>query len=1036
MKFKAVLFLAVFYAANIFAQYNEYYPEYDWYTIEGEHAVVHFHPGAERSAKVVLKIIEDVWGPITTLYQYEPDKINFVIKDIDDYSNGATYFFDNKIEIWASALDFDLRGTHNWLRNVISHEFTHMVQIQKSMKLGRGLPAFYLQVLSYEDEYRPDILYGYPNVLVSYPLATLNVPAWWAEGTAQYMRKEFNYDNWDTHRDMILRSYVLDGNMLTWNQMGVFGKTSLGNESVYNSGFALVRYIAEKYGEDKLREINNHLGDMFNFTIDAAFEDALGKDGTQIYNEWKDVLIKSYTERTKDLSGNLIIGDTLANVGFGNFYPTYSEDGKKLYYISNKTSDYFGLSSLYEYNIESKKEKLLIPEVRSTIALLPGKQKILFAKLSEDNPNWANIHDLYIYDIKEDEDTRITFGLRANNPSVSHYGNKVVFVFQKDGTSNLGIVDIDGKNFKQLTFYKNGEQVYNPKFNEDNSQVVFDYNYANNRSIATVDTSVKNGVEFLLKTDHDVRNPVIKNGKLYFASDETGIFNIYSMDLVTEEKQQLTNVLGGAFMPDVNDNGDIAYAGYTSAGYKIFSVKNEEKNETPKYKYVWLNNPPLNQNKPNGDLTAEAIEHYRNYNDYDIPDYEKKKYSGFFSKMTFFPFLRYDNYKTISEGIGKFKPGVYFTSSDMLNRFSLFGGGSINNRLERDLFLIFEYRDKLPLLYNLGLKPQINLELYSISRKTDVDIVFDSLDVANSSVNTSVTYSLFEFDIAVKHKIFAEGNNLELRFIWSSYDAILGSFVFPGTTTLYPTSSDTYFIGRNLQLRYTSSYQVPSRDSDINPIGRKIDIKYNYEWNKYNNDNQYEVADGILKPLYNNFNFSRVELNWFESFETWKDHTISSHLRFATIFGPPVPDFFDFYLGGLVGMRGYPFYAVSGNDLGWLNITYRFPLFKNLDTRIGSFYLDKIYFSAFADFGHAWTDVKPSFDQIKKGIGAELRIKLTSFYLFPTSVFFSAAYAFDKFNRDVRGDIVQYGQNVRYYGGILFDFNLYSEQNSNQRVYR
>ena len=74
------------------------------------------------------------------------------------------------------------------------------------------------------------------------------------------MRKEFNYDNWDTHRDMILRSYVLDGNMLTWNQMGVFGKTSLGNESVYNSGFALTRYIARKYGEDKLREITKTLG--------------------------------------------------------------------------------------------------------------------------------------------------------------------------------------------------------------------------------------------------------------------------------------------------------------------------------------------------------------------------------------------------------------------------------------------------------------------------------------------------------------------------------------------------------------------------------------------------------------------------------------------------------------------------------------------------------------------------------------------------------------------------------------------------------
>ncbi len=169
--------------------------------------------------------------------------------------------------------------THNWLRNVISHEFTHMVQIQASMKAVRTLPAVFFQVLNYEAERRPDILYGYPNFIVSYPIAMLNMPAWFAEGTAQYMRPEFDYDNGILTRDMILRSYALDNKMLTWNEMGEFGKTSLGNESVYNSGFALTRYISQKYGENKLKEISNSLGKFGNFTIDAAFKDVLGKDG-------------------------------------------------------------------------------------------------------------------------------------------------------------------------------------------------------------------------------------------------------------------------------------------------------------------------------------------------------------------------------------------------------------------------------------------------------------------------------------------------------------------------------------------------------------------------------------------------------------------------------------------------------------------------------------------------------------------------------------------------------------------------------------
>ncbi|MEJ2105502.1 MAG: YCF48-related protein, partial [Ignavibacteriaceae bacterium] len=433
------------------------------------------------------------------------------------------------------------------------------------------------------------------------------------------MRQEFDYDNWDTHRDMILRSYALDGNMLTWNEMGVFGKTSLGNESVYNSGFALTRYIAQKYGEDKLREITQKLGSFGNFTIDGAFEDILGKNGDEIYAEWQNFLVKDYKDRSTKVLSNLVEGEKIADVGFGNFYPTFSKDGKKIYYVSNKSGDYFSPSSIYEYDIESGKEKLLVNGVRSTFSWIPGTNKILYAKITEDNPNWYNVHDLFIYDVDKDDETRLTENLRANQPNVSNDGKSIVFLYERDGTTNLGMVDIDGKNFRALTSYKNGEQVYNPKFSNDDSYIIFDYSYHQTRDIAKVNA---NGgeVEFVIQTDHDERNPVIdKDGNLIYASDETGIFNIYSLNLSTKEKKQLTNVIGGAFMPDINANGDITYAGYTSSGYKIFLIKNDEvKKVVAGDSYVWRKNPPLDMSKPNGDINQFDVNELRNFNDFYI----------------------------------------------------------------------------------------------------------------------------------------------------------------------------------------------------------------------------------------------------------------------------------------------------------------------------------------------------------------------------------------------------------------------------------
>ena len=1029
---KKIFAIAVLFSSmNIssFAQFNEYEPEYDWYTIKGEHVIVHYHPEAERTARIVAKIADEVWDPICSLYEYEPETVHFVIKDIDDYSNGATFFFDNKIEIWASALDFDLRGTENWLRNVISHEFTHMVQTQAAMKLGRSIPGVYLQFMNYEDKRRPDILYGFPNFIASYPVATLNMPMWFAEGTAQYQRQEFHYDVWDTHQDMIIRSYALDDRMLTWNQMGVFSKTSLGNESVYNSGYALTRYIAEKYGEDKIRKLTKKLSSLTNLTMDGAIEDVLGITGQELYDEWSSMLKEDYKKRMKDVLANSVQGEVVIDDGYGNFYPTFNSDGTKFLYVSNKGFDYMGQSNLYMHDLKSGEDKQIESLTRSTTAFLPGENKIVYAKLSEDNPRWNNIHDLYVYDIKEDEETRITFGLRANNPSVSHDGKSIVFLYQKDGTMNVGTVDVDGKNFKRLTLFENGEQVYNAKFSLNDEFVIFGMASNHGRDIARVNTDAT-GFEYVIKTDNDERNPVFgPDGLLYYSSDESNIFNIYSYNMTTGEKKQLTNVIGGAFMPSINALGDILYAGYNSYGYKIYKISKEEQAKVdPTKHYIWIDNPPLGTTIKNGDIGKFDITKLENYDDTKTPDYKSERYSGFFSNISFFPFIRFDNYNISNSGLDKIKPGVYMTSSDYLNRYSIFAGGSINRKFERDLFLTFEYRNKVPILYEIGLKPELAVELYSISRKTNSDIQFgvDSTynpPMVDYDIPVDVTYNLFEVDLVGKHKIFAEGNNLEFRFTFSEYSATIGSFILPeSNNTLYPTTDDTYFIGRNVQLKYTHDAIIPTIDTDINPVGRQVEFIYSYDFNKYNPNSEYEVEGGILKPVYQNFNFHKLELNWKEYIEVFRNNTLNIQLRAGSILGPTVPDFFDFYLGGLIGMKSYPFYAISGNEIGWLNVSYRFPIFKNIDSRFGHLYLDKIFLSIYGDFGNAWNGEFPGFDDFKKGAGFEVRVKLNSFYIYPTSLFFNAAYSFDEVNRTVRDENIQYGKEWRFYGGILFDF--------------
>jgi Tol biopolymer transport system component len=1016
----------------LFAQFDDFYhPELQWKTIETKHFFVNYHEGTERTAKTIAKIAEEIYEPITSLYHHEPDqKISFVIKDFDDYANGAAYFYDNKIEIWATSLDFDLRGSHNWLRNVITHEFTHIIQIQTAMKFGRKVPAFYFQWLGYEEERRNDVLYGFPNVIASYPLSGFIVPSWFAEGVAQYNRPELSYDKWDAHRDMILRMYALDSNMLSWNEMSVFGKTSLGNESSYNAGFNFVRYISEKYGHDVVEKISRALSKISTLTIDKAIEDATGKNGEKVYSEWKAYLQLTYKERTEPIRQNLVEGKIIANVGFANFYPQFSPDGKTLAYISNKEADYFGLSSLYVWDVEKKEEKKLVSGVRSNFSWFPEGKKIMYAKTTSDNKHWSKQHDLYVYDIESEDETRFSYGWRANSPSVSPDGKMIAFVSGSDGTINLFTCDNEGKNFKRRTNFSNGEQVYNPKWSNDGKKILFDYSIKDGRDIAELNVE-NDSVQFLFATNNDERNAVYSSDgkKIIYSCDKTGIFNLYEYNVQTKTTTQLTNVLGGAFMPSTNANGQLAFASYTSSGYKIAWLDSVQTVNEDSPMYV-REDPRLQISTigTNGISSKIDWEKLREYDDTNIPDPKSRTYKNIFTSMTFYPFLRFDNYSEKAKGISLIKPGVYFISNDVLDKYGLFGGAAINTRLERDLFFIFEYRDKIPLFFQLGMDPILSLEAYNISRTTEFTAILRPDKPI--PLNLDVSFNLIEFDVAMKQKLFWENLDFEIRYIHSRYTSGIESFQFDDPDDpndvpfIVPGSREEYYVGNVLSLRWNYKAIALSRFMEINPSGRKIFFQYEYEFSKFNPE--YVIEKGELVRVFEEPKFQRVELKWNEytRLPGWK-HTLATSVRAGTIIGGVQDDFFDFYLGGLVGMKGYPYYAIGGNKIAAVNATYRFPMWENMDIRLGHLYFDKLYGSVFFDAGNAWTTGTIKQQKFQRDVGAELRLDAFSWYAFPTRIFFTAAYGLDEFQRRTRNNaIVTYGKEWRFYFGILFGFDF------------
>ncbi len=1118
-------------------------PTLNWYTIDTQHFNIIYHleddgPGSSRTAQVVARIAEEVYEPITDLYQHWPDtKVAIILKDYEDYSNGAAYFFDNKIEIWAPSLDAPLRGDHNWLRNVITHEFTHIIQVQKTMKAGRRLPFLYFQLLDYENVSRPDVLYGYPNVIVTYPVPVLNNPAWFAEGTAQYQRQWLHYDDWDSHRDMLLRTRVIAGEQLPLEDMGGFySQTSLLRETTYNQGFAFTRYLARRFGEEILMEISQSLGKWKNWNVERAIKDATGIAGKKVYEQWINELQSSYREEVSDLLPNLVQGSIIEHEGASNFYPQYAPDGKKVAYVSNKGRD-FNQLSLYVKDLESSSmasielDGLSAAPLRTHTCALghklksgvgrsfswhPSGESIVYVR-RKDSPEGYLYADLYSINLETEKVERLTTELRATSPVYDKTGRYIAFIVQSDGSTNLYKLDTTTEEVTPLTTYQNGSQVTDPVWHPSGEWLYFGLQNEAGRDIYRVDA---NGelVEAVLRTEHDERSPAFgEEGKtLYFSSDRNGIYNIYGLALQQQEGdterqlEQFTNVIGGAFMPNVL-NGKIVFSRYEYDGYRIAELEDlgGSKSINPDWTYTYpeiISKPTAFTVSSSDSTSSEQNTHYalNDFDDTDLAPYASvaniplstqqrsnraasenttpdsgapgneeplahKPYSFEFTSFSFYPVLRFDQYVSRRRRAldvrladrGRFetlarntKVGVLMSSREILEGLNVFAGvlvgptsrgaSSIGDffspsrllRLERDVFLQFDYNKGLSFIPKRW-SPQLSLEVFNIRRNVDNGLSIEEFPCTACFPDTTLadlSYNLWEVGLKARSKV----NRfllLEAGYRYSPYSVTTERFFSKESDQFIDPFTSTYFIGTGASLKGILEWNAPHRHSDVVPVGIRAELAYDREVGRLLE--RFDIEDGRIEPVYERHRFHRVSfesrLGMMLPGKIFKaPHGFGVRARLSTIIGKTVDDFFNDYVGGLAGARGYPFYAMGGNETLWLQGSYLFPLLPSIEKQVMFTYVDKLYARVYADAAAAWNGPLTSPGALRKDVGAELRLGLGSFYLLPTAIFVSATYGLDSFTFALDegfltpdgASTVEYGNAWQWHLGILFGFDL------------
>ena len=980
--------LTLLLAFPAFAQNEPHHPELKWKTLETEHFIFHFHPGTEWSVQMAMQVAESVYPHVTGLYDWEPkEKTQIIIQDTDDYANGGAYYFDNKIMIWASPLEFDLRGNHQWMWNVFTHEFSHIISLGASMKYPINIPMFYVQWIDREVPMKENIILEYPKGIGSMPIANSITPMWWAEGVAQYQYENSGHDSWDSHRDMILRDAALNNNIMSWSDVSHFGHPGIGNEIVYNTGYAFARYLAKRYGSNIHAQIAQAARKKLNLSFNKVLKDVTGISGKDLYNDFTEQFQADVLNNTATLREYVREGEEFFAKGPGNFLASYSPDGERMVFQSSVGNDYISYNYLYTFDEKGKEKKISKNRVRGNVAWSKDGNKVYFAQRQKADIYGSTWFDLMEYDFGTKKLERLTENARIYSVTKDNNGNMYVIKVY-DGTHNIFSYDPESGDMENLTNFSGGEQVFIMQADQDGDYLYFDMAVNHGRDIYRLNLEDHQVQPLIFDSKYDNRTPELSpdGNTLYFSSDRTGIFNIYKTNLIDLKPELVTNVTGAAMYPAIDPkDGSLTFTLFKKGQFILNKLDDTDSIPGKYAKYKDYSFPTIMQN-------CDASCNISNAVDYDFQ----------FSNLFFVPFLQYD-YDAL-------KAGLILFQNEVLDKMNLFAMADVNHRGDYDINARLDFNMFLPRFY---------FEVFAVGLNRSDTILYNDY----WEFEQDLQFSLSEATLGM-HYTWRNQHYFELTATSGQYTSkIKGEFDDPslGLVKFVPS---TYYKGQRLEFRYRTDFTQRHWQSNISPTrGWRInDLVLAYDFNKFIDD--YKVTDyGTYTETYTNHYTPRVDLDAdiFIPVPGTDHSALSFNFDVGMQFNTEIDSFFNYFGGGLPGLKGYPFYAIEGANKAILTSTLRFPISKKLGLNLEPFFFENLYLSIYHQIGDAWT-IGRSAPDWKQDVGVEARIAGHSWYGFPLALTFDLVYAIDMIQYDEFDETKTIGKNFRFYWTLLFDF--------------
>jgi Tol biopolymer transport system component len=528
-------------------------PLLEYKTIETEHFRIHFQKELEPAARSLASIAEEVHEDLTIEFGWEVDGPTYLIlDDTSDSSQGiSSVLFRPVIHLYVTGPDIgsEFQDYDNWLRTLFIHEYTHTV----SLRIHSGLSRIVNGIFG--DVYLPNTY----------------SPVWFREGitvlnethhtTAGRIRSE--------RYNTALRTAALEDGLVSLGQISNEFREYPRGSATYIYGAMFFEYLYNRFGMQKISQIYHDYGSStIPFGFNRVFKRVFGSDLITLYKEWQVKVRREAEETRKSLEAEgLTSSKPLTWDGESKGRPVFSPDGKS---VVIAIGNGIHRSGIFQVPMDGSPRKRLALS-GSLTPLSFDRAGRLFYTRSAPFRSYYRFKDVFALDGPGSDPRRVTYGMRARGAAISPRGDLMVMTVNDAGTTKLVLADERGHFIRTLVDSKPGDQTYVPSWSPDGKKVAVRVRQEPQVDIAVVD--IRTGAIDFITDDRAIEHApsFSPTGRyLLYASDRTGISNIYAWDFEEDRLWQVTNVLTGAYSPSVSHDGKVlAFVKYSRRGYDL-----------------------------------------------------------------------------------------------------------------------------------------------------------------------------------------------------------------------------------------------------------------------------------------------------------------------------------------------------------------------------------------------------------------------------------------------------------------------------------